>query len=140
MNSLFRTRRTPAGRRHPSWDCLEPRCVLSAIIPVSNLTTESPLAVQGLIIEPFHQLGFKLADLQQQVSDPGELALLTDPPPSTQALVLTFNQAVSPSLLQGDFLGNDVQITDSHQNPLIDSPTSLPLELFLDPNADTATQ
>ncbi len=140
MNSLFRPRRTSPGRRRPSWECLESRCVLSAIIPVDNITTESPLAVQGLSIEPFSQLGFNSVNLQQQVSDPGELALLSDPRQPTQALVLTFNQAFPGGFIASDPLGSDVQLTDAQNNPVIDSWADPPPELVLDPNADATMQ
>ena len=140
MNSLFRPRRTPLIRRHPSCECLESRCVLSALIPVSNITLESPLAVQGLSIEPFNQLGLNPANLEQQVSDPGELALLTNPTQPVQALVLTFNQAFPPAFLATNVLGNDVQLTDVQNHPVIDPSANPPPELVLDPSADTATQ
>src|SRR5579883_2433642 len=96
MNSLFRPRRTSPGRRRPSWECLESRCVLSAIIPVDNITTESPLAVPGGFIAS-DPLGsdVQLTDAQNNPV----IDSWADPPPE---LVLDPNADATTQLIRSE--------------------------------------
>ena len=120
MNCFSKPRRTIASQRHPSLERLEPRCVLSPLLVINGIATESPLAMNGFKIESFAQLGLGPDNLAQEVFDPGQLALLSNPTPSTQVLVLTFNKAFPPAAILGDTLGFDVQLTDANNNPVID--------------------
>jgi hypothetical protein len=91
-------------------------------------------------LEPLAQAGLSSDSLAQQVYDSNELALLEKPSPSTEALVLTFNESFQPAALLGNTLGFDVQLTDSNGDPVVDPTATAPPELLFDPNAASSTQ
>jgi hypothetical protein len=129
-----------ASRRRLHLELLEPRHVLSSLLVVNSVSTQLPLAIDGLTIEPFAQVGLSPSALTQQVYDPGQLALLSDPSATTEALVLTFNHPYSPALLLGDTLGTDLQLTGADGRPVIDPLADPPQELTDQPFADAVTR